>query len=294
MTAGMSSIQEYVDAYEEGAVKYTTWRKVPSVTTAAGFWMDLSMSPGNPVPNYYAATPLRSKALDFSADGGFDGGIDHGNAVAPARKFLHRLTAFASGSVPMQLMLCDYLLYYPFIDESNPAAQGMTNPVPLPRYPTGAGVQIMAVCVAAHLTGGATIQVTYTNSANPPVPGRVTVPVTMSTQNVNGTIISTAPATPGCIGPFLPLQDGDSGVKSIESVIVGGLGDVGLFTLVLVKPLASISIVAADAPTEVEYFRDFAALPRVVDDAYLNFLCLNGFGSLATVQIQGDAQFIWR
>ena len=47
------------------------WRKVPSQVTTAGYWFDLSLSPGNPVPKYwFDATPLIAKAIYQSTDGG--------------------------------------------------------------------------------------------------------------------------------------------------------------------------------------------------------------------------------
>lgn len=46
----------------------------------------------------------------------------------------------------------------------------------------------------------------------------------------------------------MALQDGDNGVRFIESATFGGTGDIGLVALVLVKPLASLSLRGIDAP----------------------------------------------
>lgn len=40
-----------------GFGRLSSWRKAPTQTTGVGVWFDLSMSPGNPVPNYYIGTP---------------------------------------------------------------------------------------------------------------------------------------------------------------------------------------------------------------------------------------------
>ena len=69
--------------------------------------------------------------------------------------------------------------------------------------------------------------------------------------------------------------------------------DVGLFTLVLVKPLAQMSIRGIDAPVEVDYLKDFSNCPRVEDDAYLNFIVHPG-GTLANAPIHGYAKFVWK
>lgn len=49
----------------------------------------------------------------------------------------------------------------------------------------------------------------------------------MSTQFVNGTILHSMQANASYPnnGPFLSLQAGDSGVRSVESVTIGGAGD---------------------------------------------------------------------
>ncbi len=282
--AGFANVAELVDAEISGAVKLSSWRKQPTQTTASGFWFDLSMSPGNPVPQYYAASPGVSVAMSIA-----DGGIFHGGAVSPARKYLRRMMAMTvtATAVPMPMILCDYLLYYPFLDESTTDEQLLTNTATLPRYVDGSGVQMMAVVVAGQ-TGGQTFTVNYTNSDG--VSGRVSQTVTMNTQVVNGTILTSSRTNSG--GPFIGLQNGDTGVRSVESVTMNGI-DVGLFTLVLVKPIAQMSIRGIDAPVEVDYLVDFSQLPRIEDGAYLNFLCHPG-GTLANAPIHGIAEFVWR
>lgn len=76
----VNSVQQLVDAEINGAVRRYMWRKVPSQVTTAGYWFDLSLSPGNPVPKYwFDATPLIAKAIYQSTDGG----IWHGPDTTP-------------------------------------------------------------------------------------------------------------------------------------------------------------------------------------------------------------------
>jgi hypothetical protein len=287
---GFSNVAELVDAELAGKVKFAYFRKVPAVVTVAGTWYDYSMSPGNPTPQYYAAAPLTAQVLARGADGG----IGHGGNVSPSTKYLRRLTGMvvAAAGVPQRLVLLDYLMFYPFCDMGSTDAQAMTNVQVLTRYATGAGVQIMAVLVAPHGLAGDTFSVTYTNSAG--VGGRVTQLHTMTTAvAVNGTILTTQTAGLGRVGPFLALQAGDTGVRSIQSVQCTAGIDVGLFTLVLVKPLADWTIRGIDAPTEKDLFLEAgASVPAIVDDAYLNFIsCPNG--SLTGVPLNGYAEFVW-
>ena len=284
---GFGSVGAIAAAQDGGAQRISTWRKTPSVVTGAGFWFDLSMSSGNPVPNYYAAAPLVSQRMAQSTDGG----IYHGGPVAPARKVLRSLMVLSvtASAVPLPLVLCDYLMFYPFIDEAEPGEQAMSNTVALPRYADGAGVQAMAVVVAGQV-GGQSISLRYTNQDG--VADRISPSVTTGTQAVNGTILTTAAgATPGMAGPFLPLAAGDTGIRSIEGGTTSG-GDVGLFTLVLVRPIASLCLRGIDAPTERDFLLEAAQCPAVADDAYLNFIC-QPRGSLSGAPLHGMATFAW-
>lgn len=287
--AGFNSVKELVDAEIAGKTRLSTWRKTPSQATASGIWFDLSMSPGNPAPQYYAAAPQSATALYQSTDGG----LYHGQSVGSSGKYLRKCMALTTTAtvVPMPMILLDYLLYYPFIDESINDPQPMTQTNTLPRYTDGNGVQMMAVVVAGHSIGtGVTFSVSYTNQAG--VAGRTSQTVQLNTQFVNGTIVTSAPATAGCNGPFIPLQTGDTGVRQIDSVTITG-SDVGLFTLVLVKPLAQMSLRGKDAPVEVDYFKDFGGgMPKIEDNAYLNFICSPG-GTLSAAPIHGYIETVW-
>lgn len=283
---GFANVKELVDAELDGKSSYRTWRKSPTQVSTIGVWFDLSMSPGNPVPQYYAASPLISVAMRRSTDGG----LDHGDNVSPSTKHLRKMTVLTTTAtaLPMAMMVCDYLMFYPFIDEGSTDEQTLTNSVSLPRYSDGEGVQIMAVSVAGR-TGGQTFQVNYTNSEG--VAGRTTQTVAQNAVSVNGSIVTSDRANANARGPFIPLQQGDLGVRSIESVTMNG-ADVGLFTLVLVKPIAQLQLRGIDAPVEVDYFTDFAQLPIIQDDAYLNLIGSPN-GSLAATALHGDITVVW-
>lgn len=188
----------------------------------------------------------------------------------------------------MPMILCDYLLYYPSIDDSVTDPQTLDNSVTLPRYTDGAGVQILAVSVAGR-TGGQQFYVTYTNSDG--VAGRTSQTVTQNAAAAIGTVVSSATATNLSGNPFIGLQAGDSGVRSIESVTMLG-ADVGLFTLILVKPLAYTAIKETTAVYEKDLFLYQQEMPRVVDDAFLSFICIPK-GTLAATLLMGDLKVVW-
>lgn len=282
------SVKDVVDSELEGRVRQYSWRKTPSQTTTQGLWFDLSLSPGNPPPKYwFDAAPLVAKAVYQSTDGG----LFHGANVSPATKYLRKtvaLNAKATG-LPLSMYLCDYLLYYPSIDDGTTDPQILDNTVTLPRYTDGKGVQMIAVTVAAR-TGGQQFYVTYTNSDG--VAGRTSQTVTQNTSTAIGTVVTSATVTQASGNPFIGLQAGDSGVRSIESVTMLG-GDVGLMSIILVKPLGLTCIRGIDAPVEKDFLLSREELPIIQDNAFLNFIVLPN-GSLAASAIIGDIKVIWK
>lgn len=288
--AGFLGVKDLVDAELMGKTVTSSFRKSPTQVTTIGVWFDMSMSPGNPAPQYYIASPYVGTVLARSTDGG----LYHGTNVSSQKKYLTNstlLTATAT-ALPMTVILQDYLYFYSFIDESiDGSPQNMDNTTPMSRYTDGAGVNIMPVVVAGHAAGGATFVCSYTNQDG--VSGRTTQPATLNTaQFVNGTILTSNRAQAGCVGPYLALQQGDSGVRSIQSVTMTG-SDVGLFALVLVKPLLTTQIRGIDAPVETEpLLRQGLTLPEIKDDAYLNYICLPS-GSLAATSIFGYIKTVW-
>lgn len=287
--AGFANAKQLADAQDAGNYLYASFRKQATQTTGAGVWFDLSMSPGNPAPNYYIGSPGVFVPLKQSTDGG----LRHGGNVSPAKKFLRKLmvTTNTAAAAVTTLKLLDYIGFYGFIDESVLDEQFLDNTTPLPRHTDGAGVQLMPVVVAGQ-TGGQPFTVSYTNQDG--VAGRTTTSVLMSTQFVNGTILCSqnGGATYPNSGPFLPLQAGDTGVRSVQSVTIGGIGDVGLFALVLVKPLAGIGLFEITAASETDYLLDTATLPEIADDAYLNFIALPT-GTLSGAPIIGVIETTW-
>jgi hypothetical protein len=286
----MNNLQQFIDAELNGQTSFYTWRKQPTQTTGAGIWFDLSMSPGNPVPNYYAASPNIAINLAQSTDGG----IYHGGAAPTGMKtYLKTFMAMTptTAATPLQMLLCDYLMFYPFVDMSITDPQYMDNTkAQLTRSVDGKNVQIMAVEVAGQSgVGNPQFYVTYTNSDG--VSGRQTLNAVCNTQVVNGTVITSNPATANNTGVFLTLQSGDKGVRSIEQVTFL-TPDVGLIAFVLVKVVENHTIRTIDAPAERVPITDFPDLPVIEDDAYLN-LVVCPQGSLSAAPIHGYLQTVW-
>ena len=281
------NIEQLVQAELDGKERLYTWRKTPSQTTTAGLWFDLSMSPGRPVPKYwFDAPPGIAKAVFYSTDGG----LEHGGGVSPSEKYLRLTTGIATvaTALPLTLVLCDYLLYYPSIDDSVLDEQVLDNTVSLPRYTDGKGVQVIAVSVAGR-TGGARFYFTYTNSEG--VSGRTSQIAFQNNSAALGTLQNNGQNNNSAAMPFIGLQSGDTGVRSIDSVFMLD-ADVGLMTFILVKPLGTSVIREITAPAEKDYFLESATIPQIYDDAYLGFICLPQ-GTLAATALLGDIKTVF-
>lgn len=283
----ISNIKDIVESELEGRSRIYTWRKTPALATSSNVWFDISMSSGNPkAKQWFDATPLAAQQVKRSTDGG----LFHGADVAPSTKYLRLLQTRSNSAtgIPMDIILCDYLLYYPTIDMSETAEQEMDNTATLPRYTDGAGVQMMAVLTAGGV-GGEYFQVRYTNQDG--VAGRLTPLIRQGTSTVNGTIVHGAPTTANMTGPFMPLQEGDTGVRSIQGV-TQQVADTGLFSIILVKPLLQTQIRELNTPYEKDPFIQSGILPEIQDDAFLSFVCLPT-ASLNGVVLFGDIKVIW-
>lgn len=286
MTA--ATVRDVVDAENAGKTRFSEFVKTVTQTTTAGVWYDLTGAAGNPrAKQWFDAAPLTAAQIKQSTDGG----IFHGASVSPALKYLRmlRLACASATPLPMPVILCDALLYYPTIEDGTTDPQVMDNTLTLPRYTDGEGVQMMAVTISSR-TGGRSFTASYTNSDG--TAGRTTPAVVQNAVGAPGTITTSATATANASGgPFIPLQSGDSGVRSVESVTMAG-ADTGFFALVLVKPIAQSVIRGIDAPYEKDMLLMGSELERVQDDAYLTLLAMPN-GSLSGLSVRGAIRTIW-
>ncbi len=281
--AGFKSVKDLVDSIDDGKSIVSSFRKVPSQATSVGAFSDLSMASGNPVTNYYASTPLVSATLESRE------GIFAGPSVFPETKFIKTITTMSSSpNVPCTMILCDYLLYYPFLDGDSIDEQVLTNSTPLPRYTDGLGVKAFVVSQGSY-TGGARFKITYTNEKG--VSNRESRWITSNSSTFVGSLISSG-SNANAGFPFIPLQDMDQGIRSVESFQFEAANG-GIFALVLCVPIATTSIREVNAPVEKDFFKDTGmANRRVYDGAYLNFLILP-IGNIQSNVFMGLVETAW-
>jgi hypothetical protein len=287
------------NAYTQGKNITSYVRKVSAIATAAGFWVDLSMTTGNPTPNYYVGAEKECTIPPLW----YKKGIWTGGAVSPDKKFLHKvmLLGTTAALAPAQFILCDYLMYYPLIDMDSTDEQYFVNYGPtlttttdptvptLPRYTDGKGVMAFLVATNPYI-GGAQYQIKYTNTLDQT--DRVSRIATTNTSTFIGTLVnSNNSGATGNYQAFIPLKEGDLGIKSIQSItFVAPNG--GLACLVLVRPIATIVTREATAWAEYDFIKDKPSIPRIYDGAYLNFLC-NSTATISAIPLIGEISFIW-
>jgi hypothetical protein len=276
--------REIQEAEQLGQTWFSGFRKVSALATTQGIWCDLSMATGNPRPNYYVGTELGADVLNTA------NGIWHGGDVSPKKKILQNalIGSFAATVTPATFLLCDYLLFYSLVDMDSTDEQLLSNAVTLPRYASGEGVQMFLVATNPFI-GGQSFTVKYTNSEG--VSGRQTVPIQTATTTNIATIINSGAGAVANRGPFIPLNMGDRGVRSVESITFFGPNG-GLAALVLVKPLATMYTREIITFSERDFFREKGPAPIIEDGAYLNWLCCPN-GSAAAVPIVGNLNFVW-
>jgi hypothetical protein len=289
------------DAYLKGQTAYTNFRKVPALASVANMWVDLSMSPGNPRPNFYIGAELECTVpTDW-----YKKGLLTGGNVSPLKKYLHKFNLFCGSAAmsPAPFFLCDYLMYYPLIDMDNtdeqkfinygPTLTATTDPtVPtLPRYTDGKGVMAFLVATNPYI-GGAKFQIKYTNSDG--VSDRWSkVMVTNTSTNIGQIVNTTVAATGGqnFLSPFIELQAGDTGIRSVQSIqFLSANG--GLACLVLCRPITHLGTRETTAWTEVDFIMDRPSMPRIYDGAFLGLLTL-ATATVAAVPVIGEMTTIW-
>ena len=297
---GFRSIAELVAADEAGRHHVAQFRKVvASAATPTSGWVDYSYFAGLPTANFYASSPLVAAVLEQSK------GILVPQ-VSPLKQFIKSMTVMSGAASAttttnqrQRLMLCDYLMYYPFIDtDAVGEEQVFENPITLPRY--GHGL-VMAVGQSAASTVGR-FTINYTNQDG--TPNRVSQNhFTLSTLTGGGQIVATAGNGVG-FHPFIALQQGDIGVKSIQSVTFTSAGG-GLMALVIVKPLldhvvtqgcrrtTSSNLESYGSANEVLSIIHRQKVVQIMDGAVLNVMAQGFAGSLASSQFVGLLETFW-
>jgi hypothetical protein len=297
---GFETVKAWADSEEAGRSWLSFFRKVPSSTaTIAGQWFDYSTASGVPVPNYYASSPLVAAVLEPEK------GIFVPEQLTDRylkRTWVMSAAASVTGTTNQnqQLMLLDYLLYYPFIDlDAAGEEQVMDNAVTLPRFTDGKGVRMMLVAQAPTVGGGQfTVKYIDTNDVE-----RTTAVQFCAAAQPSGALVSAVSAAAG-LAPFIPLNANVLGVKRVVSMTMN-VANGGLAALVLVKPVdMAYAREECRRPTssptesygdvqEQERIRMRAGAPRLEAGGFYGWIGNTPAGSLASAPLVGMIESFW-
>jgi hypothetical protein len=296
--AGFKNLREYADAEDMGQYHVSGFRKaISSTATTTSAWLDYSYFPGAPAANFYASSPLEAAEVDPTR------GIPV-PSVSPATQWLRDLKMMSAASSTtstangrQQVILADLLLYYPFVDtDAVGEQQDMVNDVAIPRYDYG---QVIAVGQSAASTTG---QFTFSYTNQDGVAGRTSQTHFTFAVAGGGQVVASSVGSATSYHPFLALQAGDSGVKSIESVTFTAGGG-GLMALVIVQPLLTAYMTQEcrrDTSGGVSYGAcdQFASIinnrpQQIKDGAVLDIFAAGHAGSLASSILAGVLETTW-
>lgn len=296
---GFKNLREYADAEDLGQYYVTGFRKAISATnTRTSAWLDYSYFPGAPAANFYASSPLEAAEVDPTR------GI-RVPSVSPATQWLRDLklmsaaaSATSTTSGRQGVILADLLLYYPFIDtDAVGEQQDLVNAVTIPRYDYG---QVVAVGQSTSTTIG---QFTFSYTNQDGVAGRTSQNhFTFAAEGAGQVSVGSVGAT-SSYHPFLSLQAGDYGVKSIQSATFTAGGG-GLMALVIVHPLLTAYVTQESRRTTTGNLESYGACnqfasiinnrpQQIKDGAVLDIFAAGHGGSLATSILAGVLETTW-
>jgi len=294
--AGFSSQDSMINAITELGQSYRSdWQKSTFATTAhtAGLWYSLFRGGGNPGADTIlgTGTNLAFQALtDTTANAT---GIPHGGNVGGYKVLLNAAAQTAAATTaPCVLMLVDLLGFYPITTVTTTGAQVLNNTVTLPRYTNGAGVQAFITPSTVMGAGTPNISLGYTNSA---AVGSRATPATLPIGNTAAAVTSIVYSGTGSgkYGPFMPLQAGDAGIRSVQTINLSATYTSGVLNLVLCKPLITMPITTLGVTAERDLVNQIASMPKVYDGACLAWIMLAGAATPVASPISGHLEFGW-
>jgi hypothetical protein len=159
----------------------------------------------------------------------------------------------------------------------------------------------MAYNVVAPATTGSTAHnclMTYTNQAN--VGSRELPQTVASTVSAVNSHIYHSGTAANNIGPFLPLQAGDTGIRSVQTWRQSAAnGTASTFTnLVLAKPIMELQLTTQFLLSERDMLNQFPSLPLIQEAAATTNACLSwiayaGAATPASTNFFGVNRYAW-
>lgn len=266
---GFTSYDEIIQAITVNGQGLTfDFFKGPYTPQGAGYWYTLWTIAGMPGAGSAPAAAPGGTSYDQAA----------GSIYFPDRdpQGTFMLTVGAVSGANATLMIYDRLVGVGGIALS-PGGSRNINSVTVPRY-NGAGVQAWIEVTTAIASGGAVSLMSYTNQDG--VAGRQGVSTGYPfTNSISGTFV----------GP-LPMQTGDTGIRSVEQIAVSTT-TAGVANLVLIRPLVYLPLTSSNGWQEKDMVIQIAAMPQLYDGASLG-IAIHA-GSTAAQSVWGQIGVAW-
>lgn len=223
-------------------------------------------------------------------------GIFHGGDCLPDFKHVTSASIFTAAptTAPAVMMLIDQVACIPVSSVTTTGPQTVLGTQTLPRYADGRGLRAYLVPSVAMGAGTPTVRLNYTNPAS--VAGRLT-PAAPSLPIVNNAspvgALAYAGTGVGKFGPFIPLQSGDTGILSVQSIDFNASMTSGCMNLVICKPLLTLPITTVGVASERDLVNQMPSLPRIFDGANLQWLMYAGAATPVNSAFYGHVDTAW-
>lgn len=264
---GFLTYQQIRAAQEAGQTRtYNFWKTAPTVAEAASTWQSYWFGGVTPSAGATVPGPPGTTYVNVSTSMTFPD-------VSPARKFITKIGV--SGDTGGTVMIYDRLVAVGALelDVTTPV-----NTATVPRY-NGAGVQAWVELISGPITAGGRLQ-SYTNQDG--VAGRAGSSLTLTEVSV--------PNASTMFGP-LPLQAGDTGIRSVQTFQGTSSATTAQCSMVLLRPLLFHPVSTVTGWMERDLVLEGMLLPEIYDGASL---CI-AYQSLTatTPTIWGQVEVTW-
>ena len=263
-----------------------------SATTTVYNWYEFLSASGVPsainLINYQA--PGVATALTSSTPGALP--LIEGNVNPLLRSLMNIEAWFAGNSGVCNLILCDFLLYYPSLRAYSVDQTPLTNTVPLPYYADGKGVKAIAIIQTALSVRGDLI-INFVADDGTAQSSTITAPSDFT--NVTGMFTQYVSNGLSKNTPFLPIPNGKTGIRSITSYAFATGGN-GTIAILLCKPIVQIPLgpLGQNTASMRDCLYQLQSLPQIRDGACLGIIANFPNTIAAPAQpISGRIQYGW-
>lgn len=248
-----------------------------SQTTVANLWSSFFRSTGYPGAGAYTNIPGGAVMNNASA-----GAMLLTNPTDPALKYLINFGVQHLTGTNI-VLLADLLVAAGNINANATGAQAV-NTVALTRYTTGVGVMMIMEVTTALGATASNVTISYTNTV--PTSGRSTGAIAMTTSCIT---FRTQPVAGGIL---IPLQAGDLGVRSVETVTFSAAMLAGVLAILLYMPLVLMPTLAITTYVERSTPGMLGGITQLVDDTSHILGCLMVFVLTSTTSTGVQTYFL--